>query len=107
MPAPEARIESVGINALDKRRIDVAVDLSPCVEPLSVEMVVVGPEGDELCSIVLVESREWMLDKIMHLRRDAEDGEYTLHVGIFFEDKLLDRAEKRFVFQLPVSVRGT
>jgi hypothetical protein len=99
------RIESVGINPLDRRRIDVAVDLSPCSEPLTVEMVVVGPEGEELCSILLVESREGMLDKIMHLRRDAEAGEYTLHVGVFFENKLVDRAERRFEYGASGSVQ--
>ena len=99
LPASEIRIESVGINPIDRRRIDVAVDLSPCSEPLSVEMVVVGPEGEELCSILLVENRERMLDKVMHLRRDAEAGEYTLHVGVFFENKLVDRAERRFRYR--------
>ena len=105
LPASEVRIESVGINALDRRRIDVAVDLSPCSEPLSVEMVVVGPQGEELCSILLVENRETMLDKIMHLRRDAEAGEYILHVGVFFENKLVDRAERRFRYRASGSVR--
>jgi hypothetical protein len=105
LPASEARVESVGINPIDRRRIDVAVDLSPCSEPLSVEMVVVGPEGEELCSILLVENRETMLDKIMHLRRDAEVGEYTLHVGVFFENKLVDQAEKRFKYRASGSVQ--
>lgn len=105
LPASEARIESVGINPLDRRRIDVAVDLSPCSEPLSVEMVVVGPEGEELCSILLVENRERMLDKVMHLRHDAEAGEYTLHVGVFFENKLVDRAERRFNYRASGSVQ--
>jgi hypothetical protein len=103
--ASEARIESVGINPLDLRRIDVAVDLSPCREPLTVEMVVVGPEGNELCSILLVECREAMLDKIMHLRSDAEAGEYTLHVGVFFGNRLVDRAERRFMYGAPVSAQ--
>jgi hypothetical protein len=105
LPASEARIESVAINPLDRRRIDVAVDLSPGSEPLSVEMVVVGPEGEELCSILLVENRERMLDKIMHLRRDVEAGEYTLHVGVFFENKLVDQAERRFKHRASGSVQ--
>jgi hypothetical protein len=95
----------VGINPLDRRRVDVAVDLSPCIQPLSVEMVIVGPEGEELCSILLVENRERMLDKIMHLRRDAEAGEYTLYVGVFSENKLVDRAERRFKFRASGSVQ--
>lgn len=103
-PASGARIESVGINPLDRRRIDVAVDLSPCVEPLDVEIVIVGPDGEELCSILLVKYRESMLDKIMHLRRDADVGEYTLHVGIFFENRLVDRAERRFSYRALGSV---
>jgi hypothetical protein len=105
LPASEVRIESVGINPLDLRRIDVAVDLSPCSEPLSVEMVVVGPEGEELCSILLVDNRESMLDKIMHLQHDAEAGEYTLHVGVFLDNRLVDRAERRFRYRTSGSVR--
>ena len=56
VPASEVCIESVGVNALDRRRVDVAVDLTPCLEPLDVEMVVVGPLDDELCSTLLVQN---------------------------------------------------
>lgn len=92
------QVVGVGVRALDVRRVDVAVDLTPCVEPVTVEMVIVGPEGDELCSVLLVENRQWMLDKIMHLRKDAQPGEYVLHVGVFSENELVARAARRFVF---------
>ena len=98
MPAAEVRIESVGVNPLDRRRVDVAADLTPCLEPVTVEMVIVGPGDDELCSIVLVHNRDWMLDKIMHLPRDAEAGEHTLHVGVFSGDELVARAARTFSF---------
>ena len=80
------------------RRVDVAVDLTPCVEPVTVEMVIVGPEGDELCSVLLVENRQWVLDKIMHLRQDAQQGEHVLHVGLFKDSELVARAARRFTF---------
>jgi hypothetical protein len=98
VPASEVRIEGVGVNALDRRRVDVAVDLTPCREPVDVEMVIVGPQDDELCSILLVQNREWMLDKIMHLRKDAEPREHTLHVGVFCGETLVARASRRFAF---------
>ena len=63
-----------------------------------VEMVIVGPQDDELCSIVVVESREWMLDKIMHLRQDAEPGPHTLHVGVFAGGELVAQAARIFAF---------
>jgi hypothetical protein len=94
------RIESVGVRALDRRRVDVAVDLTPFREPVDVEMVIVGPKDDELCNILLVQNREWMLDKTMHLRQDAEAGVHTLHVGVFHEDQLLTRTARRFTFSL-------
>ena len=72
----------MGVNALDQRRVDVAVDLTPCLQPVSVELVIVGPGDDELCSILLIDNRQWMIDRIMHLRHDAEPGEHTLHVGV-------------------------
>jgi len=100
VPPAEVRIESVGVRALDLRRVDVAVDLTPCREPLDIEMVIIGPQDDELCSILLVQNREWMLDKVMHLRQDAGSGAHTLYVGVFHEDELLTRTARRFAFSL-------
>lgn len=100
VPPAEIRIESVGVNALDRRRVDVAVDLTPGQEPVDVEMVIVGPNDDELCSVLLVQNREWMLDKVMHLRQDAQPGEHTLHVGVFSENELVARAARGFTFPL-------
>jgi hypothetical protein len=94
------RVLSVGVNPLDMRRVDVAVDLTPCTEPVKVEMVIVGPGDDELCSLLLVDSRAWMIDKIMHLRKDAQPGAYVLHVGVFHEEELVARAARRFAFPL-------
>jgi hypothetical protein len=98
VPPADVRIESVGVNPVDQRRVDVAVDITPCQQPVTVEMVIVGPQDDELCSVVLVQNRDWRLDKILHLRRDAETGEYTLHIGVFYEDELVTRAARTFVF---------
>ena len=98
VPASQVRIESVGVNALDRRRVDVAVDLTPCLEPVDVELVVVGPNENELCSTLLVQNREWMLDKILHLRQDAEAGSHVLHVGVFREKELVTRAMRSFSF---------
>ncbi|MFC2029638.1 hypothetical protein ACFLWA_02800 [Chloroflexota bacterium] len=92
------RVEGIGLQVLDRRRVDVAVDLTPCREPLTVELVIVGPTDDELCSILLVETRVWMLDKIMHLRHDSEPGEHTIHVGVFHQNALLVRAARTFSF---------
>lgn len=100
----EIRIQSVGVNALDARRVDVAVDLTPCVESVKVEMVIVGPSGDELCSVLLIQNREWALDRIMHLRQDAQPGEHVLHVGVFRNDELVARAARQFSFPLTESV---
>jgi len=48
--------------------------------------------------VTLVQSRECMVDKIMHLRQDAQPGEHVLHVGVFFEDELVARGARRFAF---------
>jgi hypothetical protein len=98
VPPGEVRVESVGVNALDRRRVDVAVDLTPCQQPLTVELVIVGPGDDELCSVLLIDNRDPMLDKVMHLRQDAVPGEYTLHVGAFYENELVTRASRQFAF---------
>jgi hypothetical protein len=94
----ELLIESVGVNFLDRRRIDVAVDLTPCTQAVEVELVILGPQDDELSSVLLVQNRTWMLDKIIHLRQDAVPGEYVLHVGVFHENELVTRAARRFFF---------
>jgi hypothetical protein len=98
VPASVIQIESVGVNPLDRRRVDVAVDLTPCRDPVRVELVIVGPDDDELCSTVLLENREWQLDKILHLRRDAQLGEHILHVGVFHGDELIVRTARSFAF---------
>jgi hypothetical protein len=98
VPPAEIRIDSVGVNALDRRRVDVAVDLTPCSQPVTVEMVIVGPGDDELACIALVRSRDRELDRIMHLRQDAEPGEHTLHVGVFYDGELVARAARLFSF---------
>jgi hypothetical protein len=98
------RVEEIGVNFLDAHRVDVAVDLTPCREAVDVEMVIVGPDDEELCSTVLVHNREWTLDKIMHMRRPAQPGEYTLHVGVFYEKELVARAAR--TFRLPPAGLG-
>jgi hypothetical protein len=109
VPPADVRVESVGVHPLDQRRVDVAVDLTPCRRPVTVELVIVGPDDDELCSILLIDNTEWILDKVMHLRQDAWGGEHTLHVGVFHQERLVARAERTFVFRAGErdSVHGT
>jgi hypothetical protein len=101
VPASEARIEGVGVNPLDLRRVDVAVDLTPCREPVTVKMAVVGPDDEEWASAAVIQNREPMLDRILHLRRDAEPGDYTLHVGLFEGDDLVHHVAKQYAFPPP------
>ena len=101
VPLEEIRVESVGANFIDPQRVDVAVDLTPCTEPVEVELVIVGPQDDELSSVLLLQNRQWMLDKILHLRQDAVPGEYVLHVGVFHEKELVTRAARCFVYAPP------
>jgi hypothetical protein len=100
VPPDRMQVEGIGVNPLDGRRVDVAVDLTPCQRPVNVEMVIVAPDDSEASSILLIDNREWMLDKIMHLRQQAQPGAYTLHVGVFYEDALVARAARRFTFPL-------
>jgi hypothetical protein len=97
----EVCVECVAVNPLDRRRVDVAVDLTPCLQEVDVEMVIVGPDDEELCSILMVQNREWMLDKVMHLRREAQAGEHTLHVGVFYQGALVAQAARTFAFIVP------
>ena len=100
----QVQVQGIGVNPLDRRRVDVAVDFTPCAEAVTVEMVIVGPDDDELCSAVLVQSRACTADRILHLRQDAQPGEHVLHVGVFFEGELVARAARRFSFP-PVGSR--
>jgi len=97
-PASEVEIESVGVNPLDLRRVDVAVDLTPYLGAVDIAMAIVGPNEDELCSIKLVHNRDPMLDRIMHLRQDAQPGEHILHIGVFVEEDLIARTARSFRF---------
>ena len=106
VPASRIEIESVGVNALDQRRVDVAVDLTPFRDPVKVELVIVGPDDEELCSTVLLDNREWQLDRVLHLRRDAQLGEHILHVGVFYDDEIVVHAARSFVFPPAEKARG-
>jgi len=101
VPASEARVEGVGVNPLDPRRVDVAVDLTPCQEPLTVKLAIVGPDDEEWSSAAILQNRDPMLDRVLHLQRDAEPGEYTLYVGLFREQDLLYRTSKRYAYPPP------
>ena len=98
MSPSDVRVQSIGLNPLDLRRVDIAVDLTPCCEALMVEIVIVGPQDEEVCSVLLVDTRLWMLDRIMHLRQDAKPGVHTLHVGVFHDNALVARATRDFSF---------
>ena len=97
VPLAQVRIESVGVNPLDARRIDVAVDLTPCQQAMRLEMAIVGPDDQEWSSITVVHNREWTIDRIMHFRQDALPGEYCLHVGVFDDRDLVHHVARRFV----------
>ncbi len=98
VPVTEIEIEGVGVIALDRRRGDVAVDLTPFRDPVKIEMVIVGPDDEELCSTMLIDNRQWELDRVMHLRQDAQPGEHVLHIGVFDGEELITRAARSFSF---------
>ena len=106
VPVSEICIEEIGVNPLDHRRVDVAVDLSPCQQPVTVRMAIVGPDDDEWASTALLQNRDRVLDRIMHLSRDAQPGDYILHVGIFDDETLVCRAAKPFSYPAPGPDRG-
>lgn len=98
VPAAEARIQEVGVGPRDARRVDVAVDITPCFEALRVEFAIVGPDGAEWASATLLDNRDWELDKMLHLRRDAEPGAYILHVGLFHGEQLIHHLIKPYSY---------
>ncbi len=98
VPAAKIEIESIGIHPLDRRRVDVAVDLTPFLGPVRVELAIVSADDEELCSATLVHNRDWILDRVLHLRRDAEMGEHILYVGVFDESELVAHAARHFAF---------
>ena len=106
VPAAEIKIEGLGLNPLDLRRVDVAVDLTPARDPVRVELAIVAPDGQEVSSTTLVHNRDWALDKILHLRRDAGPGEHVLHVGVFYGDELVAHVARRFLFPQAAGTAG-
>ncbi len=91
------------------RRVDVAVDLSPCRDGgpewvPRLELALESPAGRHVGSAALVECRECAVDLLMHLHGDPEPGEYTLHVGLFWGELLLQH--ERRTFCLPVAARS-
>ena len=100
-PGCEVRIESVGVCALDRCRVDVAVDLTPSAEGTRIEVVIEAPSGAELVSATVIDNRQTTLDRRLHVRRPPEPGTHTLHVGVFYHDALIDHVQKQFTFPPP------
>jgi hypothetical protein len=88
----------VGVHAPDRYRVDVAVDLSPSMEGIRLELAVEEPSGAELVSMTLIDHHEAAIDRRMHLRRAPEAGVHTLHVGVFYQDTLVDHVRREFSF---------
>ena len=111
VPGREIRIESVGVCGLRADRgqtavcphgyVDVAVDLTPSAEAIRVELAVEEPSGAELVSMTMIDNLQPALDRRLQLRRPPEPGVYTLHVGVFYGDDLVDHVQKRFSFAAP------
>jgi hypothetical protein len=98
VPPDEIEITGVGLNPLDLRRVDVAVDLTPFLDPVRVEFAIVDPDDDEVCSSTRVGQREPTIDAILHLRCDAVPGQHVLHVGVFHGDALVAHVARSFYF---------
>jgi len=107
----QVRVESVGVCGHGPQPgqpvaglhgyVDVAVDLTPSCEPIHVELAVEQPSGAELVSLTMIDHCCPQLDRRLHLRRPPEPGVHTLHVGLFFQDELIDHVQKRFSFEPP------
>ena len=97
----QVRIESVGVCALDCRRVDVAVDLTPSPEGTRIELAIEEPSGAELVSATVIGNCQPVLDRRLHPRRHPEPGVHTLHVGVFYQDELIDHVQRQFTFPLP------
>lgn len=104
---PEVRIESVGVYAPNRHRVDVAVDLTPSLDGIRLEIAVEEPSGAELVSMTLVDNRDRMVDRRLHLRRAPEPGVHVLHVGIFYQDELIHHVRQEFDFPEPGSAGST
>ena len=93
MPASDVQIESVGVNAIDARRVDVAVKGAAelrCVHAENAHRVKTrGPRRT---------GRERGDGALAVTSGDAQPGAHILHVGVFLDDDLVARAARRFAF---------
>lgn len=71
----------------DGRRIAVRLDLTPFLEPPSIDVEVLAPSGDKAAETSIIETVDHQLEFTIHLRSPAASGEYRCKVTVGYQDQ--------------------
>ena len=71
----------------DKKRLRVALDLTPFQQRPNLEINLTDSEGNEAASASIIEPVGWKLELTLHIRKpDPADGKYTLAASVSYPD---------------------
>ena len=71
----------------EKKRLRVALELTPFQQRPNIELNLTDPEGNEAASASIIEPVGWKLELTLHIRRvDSADGKYTLAASLSYPE---------------------
>jgi hypothetical protein len=77
-PRPE-----VTLCPIDAARVEISI--TPFLERPSLEVALLGPGGDPVTMVSVVETDTPRLSLTLHLRSEPEPGEYAVRSSLYFE----------------------
>ncbi len=88
------KIESVELHpAQDRRRVVVGIVTTPTHRRLDLEIVILAPDDTVAAETCIVESCSTHHSVTMHLRPSHPSLTYTVKVGLFCDQELLDHCQ--------------
>jgi len=110
VPVPREDVRLRGLTATplgDLRRVRVDIRITPFLERPNLEIDLVSPGGETVARASVIEADHPILTITMHLRQEAEPGEYAIRsVLSYAADPPQDVREHRFAFEAGTGPTG-
>jgi len=93
-PRNEVRILDMGLFVFeDKRRVAVGLEITPFLEPPSIEITVTKPDGREVGSMTVVNTAETNFTLVLHLKEEEPSGEYSVRAVLYYATPGVERTD--------------
>lgn len=95
VPPEEVRIRDLSVQLLpDGRRVRLGLNITPFLEPPSIEAVIRDRHGDEITSATVIGAVTPEMEITLHLRGEGDPAQYLLELELLYPpDDPVDRRE--------------